>query len=191
MTRRAKQHRTPLLVAATAMTVALVASCGVPDEAARPVDRDELPANLTEPPTTAAPTDGGQVAVATVHWIRGRELVGESVLFEAGPDTERLMALLERGPAGEDDRVRSAVSDDAIASVEVRDGTAVVELAEVTGPDQVLAIGQLVLTLTSLPEIDQVRVQRDGEPVEVPLPDGTLVSRPLQAQDYSSLVAAS
>ena len=27
--------------------------------------------------------------------------------------------------------------------------------------------------------------------LEVPLPDGTLVSRPLQAQDYSSLVAAS
>jgi hypothetical protein len=178
-------------VLVSAMAMALFASCGVPDEVARPVDRDELPANLTEPPTTTPTTDGGQVAVATVHWIRGRELVGESVLFEAGPDTERLLALLERGPAGEDDRVRSAVSDEAIASVTVRDGTAVVELAEVTGPDQVLAIGQLVLTLTSLPEIDQVRVQRDGEPVEVPLPDGTLVSRPLQAQDYSSLVAAS
>jgi hypothetical protein len=187
MTRWAGPVRAIVLCAAAA----LVASCGVPDEQARPVDRDELPANLTEPPTSAARAGGGQVAVATVHWIRGRELVGESVLFEAGPDTERLLALLERGPAGEDGRLRSAVSDEAIDSVSVRDGRAVVELAEVTGPDQVLAIGQLVLTLTSLPEIDQVGVERDGESVEVPLPDGTLVRRPLQAQDYSSLVAVS
>ena len=71
-----------------------------------------------------------------------------------------------------------------------RDDTVVVELAEVTGPDQVLAIAQVVMTLTSLPGVDSVQFVRDDETVEVPLPDGTLVRRPLTAADYSSLLAS-
>lgn len=190
---RAGAHRAR---AAAAMGVAVLAlvlgGCGVPESQLDAIDRDDLPAGLREPSTTTTSVGGDEVVVAAVHWIRGKELVPESVLFEAGPDVGRLLAVLERGPSADAGGVRSAISDgDAIVEVTERDGTAVVELAEITGPDQVLAVGQLVLTLTSLPGVDEVRIVRDGETVEVPLPDGSLVRRPLTAEDYSSLLASS
>ena len=57
------------------------------------------------------------------------------------------------------------------------DGTATVELAEdfnqIPTTDQRLAIGQLVLTLTGLPGVDQVRFRLNGVDLAVPLPGGT------------------
>lgn len=189
--RRVNDRLAGLAVAAfTALAVAVLGACGVPERQLDAIDREELPAALREPSTTTTSVGTDEVVVAQVLWIAGKELVPESVLFEAGPDVGRLLAVLERGP-GDNDRLRSALSDEAIEEVTERDGTAVVELAEITGPDQVLAVGQLVLTLCSLPDIDQVRIVRDGDAVEVPLPDGTLVRRPLTAADYSSLLASS
>lgn len=52
-----------------------------------------------------------------------------------------------------------------------------------------LAIGQIVLTLTSVTGIDSVRFTRDGAPADVPLPSGELSARPVTASDYTSLRA--
>ena len=80
---------------------------------------------------------------------------------------------------------------EASVSTSERDGEVVVELDEVTGTDQVLAIGQIVMTLTSLPDVTSVRFVRDGETVAVPLPDGSLVRRALDPDDYSPLLGSS
>ncbi len=168
-------------------------ACGVPEQGTRTIDRGELPASLRETSTTTTIAPGTDVAFAAVHWIRDGQLVQESVLFESGPDVGRLLALLERGPAsdGAGATTRSAISDSgAVISARQRGDTVVVELDELAGPDQVLAIGQVVMTLTSLPGVRSVRFVRDGETVEVPLPDGTLVRRPLTSQDYASLLAS-
>ena len=50
------------------------------------------------------------------------------------------------------------------------------------------AVGQIVLTATSVPEVRRVRLTRDGEPVEAPLPDGELTSDPLTARDYADFL---
>ena len=175
--------------------MAVVAACGVPSREVEPIDRQDLPDSLRAPAsTTTSSLDGAEIAAAAVYWIKGDELVRESVLFEAGPDVDRLLALLERGPArgGDAQSVRSAISDsDAIVCTSERDGEVVVELDEVTGTDQVLAIGQIVMTLTSLPDVTSVRFVRDGETVAVPLPDGSLVRRALDPDDYSPLLVSS
>ena len=55
-----------------------------------------------------------------------------------------------------------------------------------------LAAGQVVLTATSVRGIERVQLVRaDGQPIEVPLPDGALTSLPLEARDYLSLVVGS
>ena len=185
------RRRSAAVAVVAATLVASTLGCGVPEEGLVTIDRSEMPASLREESTTTTAPEGPDVAVAAVHWIRGQELVQESVLFESGPDVGRLLALLERGPSedGAGATTRSAISGtDAIVDAVQRDDTVVVELAEVTGPDQVLAIAQVVMTLTSLPGVDSVRFVRDDETVEVPLPDGQLVRRPLTAADYSSLL---
>ena len=51
-----------------------------------------------------------------------------------------------------------------------------------------LAVGQIVLSLTSVPGVDSVWLMSGGTPIEAPLPDGALTARPLTAQDFTALV---
>jgi hypothetical protein len=57
-----------------------------------------------------------------------------------------------------------------------------------TATDQALAVAQLVATLTTVPGVADVSLRRNGEVVDVPLPDGSLVRRPLVRADYVSLI---
>jgi spore germination protein GerM len=106
----------------------------------------------------------------------------------------RLLGLLAAAP---DEAARAAGRSSAIPSsseldlVGVADGVALVELDPATSPtaDRLpLAMGQLVLTVTSAPGIDAVQVSAAGDTVEVPLPGGALTDRPVTADDYATLL---
>jgi hypothetical protein len=56
-----------------------------------------------------------------------------------------------------------------------------------TGQRQLVAIAQIVCTLTSQPGIGQVAFTLDGEPVDVPKGDGSTTSAPVAADDYQHL----
>jgi spore germination protein GerM len=55
--------------------------------------------------------------------------------------------------------------------------------------ENILAVGQIVLSVTALPSIDEVTFSRNGVPVEALLADGALTTDPLTASDYASLRA--
>ena len=75
---------------------------------------------------------------------------------------------------------------------EVSGGTVTIDIAgpvdAPSGADGRVAVAQIVLTATSEREVHAVRLSRDGETVEAPLPDGELTSEPLTADDYASFV---
>ena len=50
-------------------------------------------------------------------------------------------------------------------------------------------MAQVVLTLTSHPDVHSVSFTSDGQPVEAPLADGIIAHRPLTAADYASFLA--
>ena len=52
-----------------------------------------------------------------------------------------------------------------------------------------LAVAPIVLTVTSVDGVDAVMLLREGAPVDVPLPGGEQVSRPVTAAQYQSLLA--
>ena len=60
--------------------------------------------------------------------------------------------------------------------------------ASIGGLDEVLAIGQIVFSLTSLSNVDAVTFQVGGTLVSVPRPDGVLLARPVTSDDYSELL---
>jgi spore germination protein GerM len=76
------------------------------------------------------------------------------------------------------ERVRSRTAEVLLTSG-FRDGS-------IDGQPEALA--QIVYTLTAFPEIESVRFAVDDRPVDVPLPDGSLTSRPVNRADYDSLV---
>ena len=60
-------------------------------------------------------------------------------------------------------------------------------LTGVDGEEQMLALAQLVFTLTGLPGVNGVSFARDGRPVEVPTADGELKRGPLRRQDFAAV----
>ena len=72
--------------------------------------------------------------------------------------------------------------EDGRATVDVRMGRLP------TGGDRLpLAVGQVVLTVTSVPTVREVVLVADGARIEAPLPGGALTGRPLTAADYAVL----
>jgi len=101
------------------------------------------------------------------------------------------LAELLSGPseAEQNRSLRSAVPDaEVVIGVEVLGGVASVDLAstfsEIPASDQVLAVGQIVLTLTDLRGIGRVRFIVDEVQIAVPLPTGDASEGSVSRDDY-------
>lgn len=204
MSRVATARRAAIALLAAASAVLSVAGCGMPTTGPTEVPAAELPAALRSPSTTTArtggPTDGVTPDVPTetsVFWVSDDRLAAEPVTFAWAPGPARLLAILAAGPgSGGGRQLRSAVPPDSPPRlVSVRDGIAVVSVpssfVDSSGRDQALAVGQIVATLTSLPDVRGVEMRLGGEPVAVPTGDGSLVRRTLTVRDYADLLSPS
>ena len=190
-----------LLVAST-----LSASCGLPQSGPpQEIDPSQVPYHLLKT-ATPAPSTKAQTALTTTPRIylltSSSRLRAVEAPLAASSVPQLLQALLARLTQGPDPAQRAsglatALGPGVTLTLKlVRNRTAVVrlDLGE-QGPAAnrlPLAIGQIVLTATSVRGIDRVKLVRaDGAPIEVPLPDGALTVEPVQASDYESLVSGS
>lgn len=187
---------------AIAMAAALILTgCGVPvqDDPVQ-VRPEVVPSQLrpevtprTESPSTADP---GKPR-ALIHFVRAERLVALTREVSAGSVEDRLNAILAAlvvGPT-EDEQARG-VSSALPQGLQLRvlsvDGPEVVlqlsgETDGRSATENVLAVGQIVLSVTSVGPVTKVRLARDGQPVEALLADGALTADPLTAADYAVL----
>lgn len=184
-------------LAAVAAAV-LLASCGIPqDDDPRTLPEGDVPFELLAPATTTTTTMPAPLARVQVFLVRGDRLVavGRGV---TGPATvARVVDALLTGPTAAESRLglRSAISNETkLLGVDASGEVVTVDLSneftEVGGQEQLLALAQIVYTLTDLPSISGVRFRLAGQPVEVPRGDGTLTSGALTRSDYASLAPA-
>jgi spore germination protein GerM len=61
-------------------------------------------------------------------------------------------------------------------------------ITELGGDEQLLAVAQLVCTLTARPGVGPVSFTLEGAPVDVPTGDGSLTSGPVSRDDYADLL---
>lgn len=204
MSRSRAPTRSGLLVAAL-LVLALLGACSLPTEgAATSVPSDEVPYGLVTSAATPSATDtSSATARGTVYLVDAHQhlvpLVVEVSITPLRPLVQQLLLRLALGP-NERQRTRGLATDLAPGSTlvlrSVDGGTATVELrAPVQDPSPVrfpIAIGQVVLTATSVVGIDRVRfVQADGAPANVPVPPvGEVTTGALSADQLSSLLAA-
>lgn len=183
----------------------VLTSCGVRlDAAPQPIPSGVIPtvsAPTTAPESPTAPS-AGRVRV----WF-----VQEDGLVPAVTDLSRepiavpgeIVAALAAGPPPEqlDEGVRSLVvdpiTDAPLASIPAdnpvtQEGSVVVVLAPAASAlppgEQVLLLGQLVLSLTGAGYSSVTFVDDAGAPAAVPLPGGRLLDRPAVARDYAGLI---
>ena len=171
------------------LVMSVVAACTYgADAEPRPIDGFGDEATL--PP--AAPA--GEGAPAVLWYVEGIRLVPVMVESASDEPTDLLAALLagrglEVGSTG-----RSSIPPGTtILGVDVSDGVATVDVSRdftlIGGDEELLAIGQIVLTTVAAPSVDGVVFTIEGAAVEAPTGEGALVERPLTAADFDALVA--
>lgn len=179
------------MCAAAVAGVLLLASCGFPaQDEATPV-KDDRPATLiTDPPGGVRVTES-----TTVWFVADDELQPVSRRLSSPVEAADILAALLEGvtPAESARALRSAVpSGDMVRSVTTSGGRAdvdlAVEFADIPAGDQLLALAQIVFTLTDLRGIGRVRFTVGDVPVVVPLPDGESTEDSVSRDDFAVMV---
>ena len=200
----AGRRRRAAIATAAAVAAAVAGGCGVPvQQSSTPITTGpvlaELVAPTTAPPPSIAPErpalpdSTAESLPVDVWFVREDRLVRSARRLPLPAQLVDLVAALREGPAAADRNqgVRSAVPPSEGLTTVVAGGVATVALspdfAILPAADQVLAIGQVVRTLTSFPGVGQVAFTVDGQPIGVPRGDGTAAFGPVSGDDYTEL----
>lgn len=182
--------------AVAALLCALTLACGIPtDSEPRPLAADRVPFGLLDPnPTPSSTPASPEGAVTmTIYLVMHERLapVSRDVPPPGGPEQAlgELLAGVTREEAATG--MRSAIAPATGARPVVVAGEVRVDLTRaflIGGTkEQILAVAQIVYTLTALPGLDSVSFTLAGRSVEVPAPDGTLRTGPLRRSDFASV----
>lgn len=175
--------------AVTGMLVAvtlLLAACGVSTQ-----DRPER-VSVAEPPTAGQDTtpsgDGPRV---TVYFVRGARLEPVQRSVETS-DLVTALQVLAAGPTRREvvTGVRTAVVPQTFSVSRPEYSTVSIdvppEFTSVAGGNQLLAVAQLVWTVTQFPDVTRVRISSQGKPLEVPTDEG-LTDSAVSRDDYRTV----
>jgi spore germination protein GerM len=174
-----------------------VAGCGFPtQDAAQPLADDELPVGLR--PDATSPSTAVETEPAALWFVDGDSLhaVRHDVAAPASIESVTTELLIGPNDAEQASGLRSALPDpDVVSDTNLSRGVATVELTssitELSPEDQLLAVGQFVLTLTDLPGVGSVQFTVDGAPAAVPTPTGESTEQPAFRDQFLELTQRS
>ena len=179
-------------VLAAVLGTTVLAACGVtPQSKATRIEPDAVPFGLLDDQPTTTSVDAGRET--TMYLLSDDRLVAVNRSVPDGSSLDDLLGQVITGPTEVEQTlgVTTAVPSGTIASVETSRGIAEVDLAssfgDIRSREQLLALGQIVYTLTGQPGIGGVRFTVEGKDVTVPLSDGSLSDDPLSRDDFEAL----
>jgi hypothetical protein len=170
----------------------LLAGCGVPaDRAPRSIPDKEVPFGLLATSTTAS-SRPAPTTRAVVFLVDGDRLAAVRRQVPAPATPDALLAMVAAGPTPPEAAagLRTAMVTGVRLS-QVAAGTATVRLegdfvaAELR--EQILALAQLVYTVTELPGVHGVQFAFDGQPAEIPTAQGRLKVGAVSRADFAAI----
>ena len=172
-----------------AVACVLLSACGVrAQDGPELLPPDVLPSEL-RPPAAASAAPSTRTTVP-VYLVEDDRLVREDRPARRRSVEDALAALLSSGQA--QGRRRSAVPPGTVVErLTARGDLLTVELsaqfAQVRGRDQVLAVAQVVWTVTEHPPAREVDLLVDGRRIELPVDEGEVSFGPAERLDYWSV----
>jgi spore germination protein GerM len=174
-----------------------LAACGIPTSAApSPIAKSDVPYHLLNPPTTTTTVPGAPPAVGVPEQIYlvapSGHLVAAIREVAVPASLSQVVGALLAGPTATEsasgiqsflDRTGVQVALAASGGVATVDFTT--DPIQVVGPDQTLAIAQVVYTVTQQPGVTGVTFAIAGKAIEVPTAAGAQVPGPVGRADYA------
>jgi spore germination protein GerM len=195
MTRR---HRRLTVVAVSTVFALTGAGCGInTDDTPHRADPADVPFGLLNTALTTSPTPSVPATEpASVYFVRDDHLVPLTRRVASPASANKRLMSLARGPdqAESAGGIRTALpSGDLIGNVRQGGGAVQIELTATLGDlspeEQLLLIGQIVLTAAGPDTTTRVTFSREGEPVTVPRPLAEPSSAPVTPSAYRALLA--
>lgn len=211
-----RRARCVVLWSGTAALCLALVSCGVPtQDTAQPLATEviappAIPATPSPSPSvTTEPTNSPQPTQSVINLLVDLWFAGDTGLVPVPtevipPNSEQaILAGLVAGPP-ENEQLRTVVVDPLTGNslVSVFEGEPAViepsasvfialtpEFAALPPNEQVLVLGQVVISISGAGLGAVEFVDETGSPVAVPLPDGRLLDRPATTSDYMSLAS--
>jgi hypothetical protein len=185
-----------LVLAALVIAVPGLAACGIPkQDSAKRIDKARVPYRLLDE-NSGGTADGQQLGNrnAVIYLARGLRLVPTARSLPPPLTLPRLLRALGRGPTRPEvaSGIRTALPvEDTPSDVRVSRGTAIMKLpltfTALSRADQVVALAQIVYSVTDQPGIGQVQFTLDGAPIDIPRADRSLTGQPVTREDYLAL----
>ena len=192
------RHSTRWLpIAAVACAALASTACGLPTaNSPTAIARSAVPYHLLDPPTTTTTTPGTPPAVGVAEQIflvsPDGHLVAAGREVAVPASSSQVLGALLAGPTATESAsgIQSFLTGTGVrATVTDSGGIATVNFntspIQVVGPDQTLAIAQVVYTVTQEPDITGVTFEIGGKPIEVPTATAAAqVPGPVSRADY-------
>lgn len=167
-------------------------ACGIP--------LDDEPIVLEPPPDV--PGDFGipgneELEAVTLFLVRDDRIHSITRDLAMPPTAESVVSSLLSGTTAPEERanLRTSIPPETdLLDITVVGGVATIDLSrqftQVGGDEEILAVGQVVLTMCELGAIDSVLFIIGGFPTAVPVADGALTDRPVGVDDYRPLLSS-
>ena len=180
--------------------VAVVAAgaCGIPpDDKASLAQPGSVPYDLLGegPAATATTQVAAQTEKATLFLVQGERLAPVQRELPAPVSVESVLEALIAGPTVTEVQLglRTALltTPGLVRSGSASGGIATIDLGqpftEIAGRDQIVALAQIVSTVTGLPGVGRARFTLEGQPVGILRGDGAVTTETVSRDDYATL----
>lgn len=186
-------NRLRLRLAAGLTACAALAGCGLPSRDVQRLDPDTVPFGLlaSAPPTATANPAGPSALVYFVSRDRLRTATRHVVADNLAAEAVRALLVGPTALEAAEGYATDVPAQTRLISLDLNGSVATVDLSSdfgtVGGSEQVLAVAQIVFTLTESPDIRGVRFAINGQPAEVPDASGSLSAAPRTRADYGEV----
>lgn len=183
--------------AAIALTVTIaLTGCGVATQKSASIapDKDVPSGLLTKPAPTSTTTLAGPATTEVTICLAQSSgpLTAVTRRLPVGANLTDILQALAQPPTPQEQAAGLNTALPQGITAAVSGGVAVVALTADFGTesatDQLLAVAQIVCTLTARPGIGQVQFQLNGTVTEVPRGDGSTTSSPVSRDSYPNLI---
>jgi spore germination protein GerM len=185
------------MAVAAAVAGLAVAGCGIPpDDHATLAAPGSVPFDLLAHAPSATPTTLPLAPTerATIFFVQGERLAPVQRELPAPVSVESVLEALAAGPTATEVQLglRTALlTPGLMKSGGVSGGVATIDLGqpftEIAGRDQIVALAQIVSTVTGLPGVGRAKFTLEGNPVGILRGDGTVTTDSVSRDDYATL----